>query len=190
MSTEDSMIASVKHWLDKTIIGFNFCPFAKREFDAGKIHYEVVDDSNPEEQLHAIVNEFHRLDKHPEIETTLVILPLGLESYFGYLDFLDIANDLLTDEGYEGIYQLASFHPDYCFADVKQDDPSNYTNRSPLPVIHIIREQSLEKVIAHHPDPEGIPDRNIALAKETGQEVFEEILQQSQQLNKGSTNSD
>lgn len=182
MSTQTQYIESVKYWLEKSIIGYNFCPFAKREFDNNKIHYEVVDDANTAEQLHALVNEFQRLDKEPEIETTLVIFPIGLESYFTYLDFLEVAQELLCDEGYEGIYQLASFHPDYCFADVKQDDPSNYTNRSPQPVVHIIREQSLEKVLQKHPDPASIPERNIQVATEKGKQVFESILNQAKKL--------
>lgn len=180
---ETNIIESVKHWLEKTIIGFNFCPFAKREFDLGRVHYEVVDDSNTEEQLHSIVNEFQRLDKNTEIETTLVILPVGLESYFDYLDFLEVANELLVDEDYEGVYQLASFHPDYCFADVGQDDPSNYTNRSPWPIVHIIRESSLEKVLQKYPNPEEIPDRNIAFANKQGKAVFEAILKDCKKLN-------
>jgi uncharacterized protein len=173
------IINAVKYWLENTIIKFNFCPFAKREVDQGSVHYELVDDGNPEEQLHAMVNEFHRLDKHNAIETTILILPIGLESFFDYLDFLEIANDLLVAEGYEGTYQLASFHPDYCFGDSVQDDPANFTNRSPYPLIHILREASLEKVLAKYPQPELIPEKNIEVARETGKEVFEEILLQS-----------
>jgi len=170
------IVESVKYWLEKTIIGFNFCPFAKREFLNESIHYEVVDESNTQEQIFALSHELKRLDENPGIETTLFILPVGLESFFDYLDFLQLANDLNTDLGYEGVYQLASFHPDYCFADAQQDDPANYTNRSPLPIIHIIREASLEKVLAHYPHPEEIPYRNINLAEEKGIQVFEDIL--------------
>jgi uncharacterized protein len=180
---EQLQIESVKHWLDKTIIGFNFCPFAKREFVNESIHYEVVDERNPQEQLHAIINECIRLDKNSDIETTLVILPVGLESYYDYLDLLEVANELLYEEGYEGIYQLASFHPDYCFEDVKYDDASNFTNRSPLPVIHIIREKSLELVLSKYPDPENIPLRNIKIARESGAKVFEKILDESKHQN-------
>lgn len=179
---EKQLIESVKYWLDKTIIGFNFCPFARREFVNESIHYEVVDEQNTQEQLHAIINECHRLDENPGIETTLVILPVGLESYYDYLDLLEIANELLFEEGYEGTYQLASFHPDYCFEDVKFDDASNYTNRSPVPVIHIIREKSLELVLSKYPEPEKIPDTNIELARKTGKEMFENILNQSKNL--------
>ncbi len=177
--SEQQVIDSIKYWLDKTIIGFNFCPFAKREFIKESIHYEVVDERNPEEQLHAILHELKRLDEHPEIETTLVILPIGLEGFYDYLDFLEIANELLYEKEYEGTYQLASFHPDYCFEDVKYDDASNFTNRSPYPVVHILREKSLEYVLTKYPEPEKIPETNIELARKTGSSIFEEILKTS-----------
>lgn len=173
---QSKVVESVKFWLENTIIGFNFCPFAKKEFVNESIHYEVVDESNIKEQLFALSHELKRLDESSRIETTLFILPVGLESFFDYLDFLELANDLNTKLGYEGVYQLASFHPDYCFADAQQNDPANYTNRSPVPIIHIIREASLGKVLAHYPDPEEIPLRNISLAEEKGIQVFEDIL--------------
>lgn len=173
---QSKYITAVKNWINATIIEFNFCPFAKREFDNNRIHYEVVDEQSPEEQLHALVNEWQRLDQHSEIETTIVVFPIGLESFFDYLDRIDIANELLASEGYEGIYQLASFHPDYCFADVHQDDPSNFTNRSPYPLIHILREASLEKVLEKYPSPEKIPEDNVKLTREKGVEFFQQRL--------------
>ena len=103
--------------------------------------------------------------KNPDVETVIVIYPTGLESFFDYLDFLETANELLIEEGYEGTYQLASFHPDYCFDEVKQDDPSNYTNRSPYPILHILREASLERVLQSYKEPESIPENNINLAR-------------------------
>ncbi len=173
---QSKIINSVKYWLENTIIGFNFCPFAKKEFVNESIHYEVVDEGNTEEQLLALSHELKRLDEQSDIETTLFILPVGLESFFDYLDFLELANDLNSELGYEGVYQLASFHPDYCFADAQQNDAANYTNRSPVPVIHIIREASLERVLAHYPNPEEIPVRNIRLAEEKGAQLFDDIL--------------
>jgi len=173
---DSPLIKSVKYWLDKTIIGFNFCPFARKEFINDTIHYEVVDEANREEQLMALTHEFTRLDEQPEITTTLVLFPVGLESFFDYLDFLEITNELLTELGYEGIYQLASFHPDYCFADVQQEEPSNYTNRSPVPIIHLLREDKLERVLASYPEPEMIPDNNIKQTEKYGVQVFKDIL--------------
>ena len=173
---------SVKYWLEHTIIGHNFCLFAKKEFVNQTIHYEVVDESNREEQLLALSHELTRLNDHSEIATTLLILPMGLESFFYYLDFLEIANELLLELGFEGVYQLASFHPDYCFADVPQDDPSNYTNRSPVPIIHLLREDQLEKVLNVYPEPEKIPENNIAVATKLGSKVFLDILKHSHEM--------
>ncbi len=173
------IIDSVKYWLEKTIIGFNFCPFAKKEFVNESIHYEIVDEINTQEQLLALSYELERLDKQANIETTLFIMPVGLDRFFDYLDFLELANNLSIELGYEGIYQLASFHPNYCFADVQQNDPTNYTNRSPVPIIHIIREASLEKILANYPDPEEIPLRNIRLTEEMGNQIFKDILKRS-----------
>jgi len=93
-----------------------------------------------------------------------------------YLDFLGLAEALLSDQGYEGIYQLASFHPDYSFEEAALDDAANYTNRSPYPMLHLLRESSLEQAIAHYPDPENIPERNIALTRELGLTKMKTLL--------------
>lgn len=172
----EAIISSVKYWLEHTIIGFNFCPFAKKEFVNDRIHYEVVDESNREEMMLSLVEEFSRLDKQPSIETTLVIFPIGLESFFDYLDFVELANQINDELNNNGIYQIASFHPDYYFADVPQNDVSNYTNRSPFPIIHIIREQTMENALDKHPDPDSIPEINIAITQQQGVDVFKKIL--------------
>jgi len=97
------------------------------------------------------------------------------ENFDDYLDFLEISNQLLIDQGYEGVFQLASFHPDYCFADTSPDDPANYTNRSPWPMLHIIREASLEQVLQNYPNPEDIPQRNIDYCRQLGLEVMQKM---------------
>ncbi len=176
---EESIIKSTQYWLKHTVIGNNFCPFAKREFDNANIHYEVVDETNQTEQLHSLINELQRLDTNNELTTALVIYPRGLESFFDYLDFLRIADELLYQQNYEGVYQLASFHPDYCFEDVKQDDPSNYTNRSPYPVVHILRESAVENAIESYPNADKIPERNIQLAHYKGDTFFKDLLSQA-----------
>ena len=178
MINQTKLVNSVKYWLEHTIIGHNFCPFAKKEFVNQTIHYEVVDDSNQEEQLLALSHELTRLNGHSEIATTLLILPLGLESFFDYLDFLEIANELLLELGFEGVYQLASFHPSYVFDGCDYDDASNYTNRSPYPILHLLREQSLEKALKHHEKPEEIPEKNITLAEQKGAEYWRGLLKE------------
>jgi len=173
------VIKATKYWLENTIIKFNFCPFAKREFINQTIQYYVSDKTNDEERLCQIVEQLKYLDKNDAIETTLVIFPQGLENFFDYLDFLSLAEEAIQQLGYEGTYQLASFHPQYYFEDLKQDDPANYTNRSPFPVIHILRESSIEIALGFHDDPEAIPHENVITAREMGADIFVEILRHS-----------
>ncbi len=169
-------IDAVKWWLEKTVINHNFCPFARKEFVNESIHYCVVEHFETDRQLECLVDELKRLDRDVTITTSLVLYPNGLENFFDYLDFVDLANQLLEDLGYQGVYQIASFHPDYCFEGCIQSDPSNYTNRSPLPILHLLREDMLEKVLSHYPSPEKIPEENIALAKDLGESEFIQVL--------------
>ncbi len=168
---------SIQKWLKTIVIQHDFCPFAKKELLRDSIRYCVNDSSNTKETLHNLMDEFLFLDRQPEIETTLFILPQGFDDFDDFLDLVEIANALLEEQHYLGIYQLASFHPDYCFHGSDNKDPANYTNRSPYPVLHLIRESSLEKAIANHPDPEDIPERNIAYARELGLETLQAELE-------------
>ncbi len=168
---------SIQKWLETIVIKHNFCPFAKKEQLRDSIRYYVNDSSNTKETLHNLMDEFIFLDRQLEIETTLFILPQGFEDFDDFLDLVEIANALLEEQHYLGIYQLASFHPDYCFHGSDNKDPANYTNRSPYPILHLIRESALEQAIASHPDPEGIPERNIAYARELGLETLQAELE-------------
>jgi hypothetical protein len=172
---EDSYIGDTKTWLEKVVIGLNFCPFAGREFRKQSIHYVVLQSSDRKEILTRLAIEFQRLDDNPSIETTLIILPGQFSDFLKYLDIIDLCQDLLEEENYDDVYQIASFHPQYLFSGSKESDPSNYTNRSPYPMIHILREASITKVLETFPNAEGIPDRNIALANEKGLEVMREL---------------
>lgn len=173
----------VETWLTAFIIKYNICPFAKKEYDKGSIYYAVIKSKNTALCLEAVFLECQRLDSQQEIETTLIIYPDHFIQFEDYLDFLSMAEALLFEQGYEGIYQLASFHPDYCFEGECQSDPANYTNRSPYPILHLIRESSLEKVLKTFPHPELIPQRNIALTRQMGikkiQAIFDEINDKS-----------
>ncbi len=171
----ENYIEPTKAWVQNVIIGLNFCPFAKREFDRGRIRYCVAE-GTLEQCLEVLVLECDFLDAENDVETTLVILPEGFKKFDDFLDFLELANALLQNQGYEGVFQLASFHPQYCFSEVPIDDPANFTNRSPFPMLHILREKSLDKAIAFHPDPEGIPERNIKLAREMGFDKLQQLF--------------
>jgi hypothetical protein len=116
------------------------------------------------------------LDKDTDTETVLFIFAEAFRDFNDYLDLLDLANSLLQKQGYESVYQLASFHPYYCFQGVDIDDASHYTNRSPYPMLHIIGEAQLEKVLENYPNPETIPERNITYCQKLGVEALDSIL--------------
>jgi hypothetical protein len=168
MFSNETIIAHTKKWIGDVVVGCNFCPFAAREVKRGSIHYEVINTTNTERVLESLVIQFNQLDSNAEIETALIILPEGFSNFDEYLALAAIADELLLAEKYEGIYQLASFHPQYLFADSNEDDPANYTNRSPYPMLHILREESLSKAIDSYTDIDGIPQRNIEFAQRKG----------------------
>ncbi|MCL4409627.1 MAG: DUF1415 domain-containing protein [Gammaproteobacteria bacterium] len=176
ISAQDA-IQQTATWVQDVIVKYNFCPFARPEVEQERIRYEVVASSHLEEALMACVQACEWLDQHPETETTLLILPQGFQRFDDFLELVDYANELLEVQGYEGIYQLATFHPDYVFADSDADDAANYTNRAPFPILHLLREASLEKVLASYQNPEAIPERNIEFARRKGPDFFMNILQ-------------
>lgn len=178
MSTITDITQQTENWLKDIIIELNFCPFANREFIKNTIRYSVSNASELEAGLHALAEEFDYLDNHHGTETTLLIFPDAFSEFEDFLELIDYANQLLEDLGYQSVYQLAHFHPEYCFDGVAPDDASNYTNRSPCPTLHLIRESSLEKAIQNHPDPAGIPDTNIKLARKLGSAKMQSKLNQ------------
>lgn len=176
MLGNDTPITQTKKWLSTVVIGQNFCPFAKREYDTGRIHYAVIETADLSEQLEQIILHCAALDEDSNRETSLLIFPTALSNFEDYLDLLDIATALLIEQGYEGVYQLASFHPDYRFAGAPPNDPSHFTNRSPYPMVHILREASLEIALANFPNPENIPARNIEVTRGLGLKVMQDLL--------------
>ena len=176
MISEDSIVSQTKHWLRSFIIKLNICPFAKHVVEKDSLKIAVSNVTNIEEGLEALVMELMFLDLNKNVETTLLIYPTLCSDFFDYLDFVDMAEIVLHDQGYEGIYQLATFHPDYCFADTAVTDVSNFTNRSPYPMLHLLREDSVEKAIAHYGDTENIPENNIATMHKLGLEQIKSLL--------------
>jgi len=169
-------ITDTKAWVNKVIVKYNICPFARQEVEKSRLRYIETAHRSAVQVLHALLSEFYYLDDHREIETTLFIIAEGFEAFYLFLDLVDMANELIDVQGYEGIYQLASFHPDYCFNGEEQSDASNYTNRSPYPTLHILRESTMEAAIASHPDADAIPARNIAFCQKKGNQFFAELL--------------
>jgi hypothetical protein len=168
MLRKETVIGQTKKWITEIVIGCNFCPFAAREVKRNTIHYEVDYNFRNKEALDVFLKECIRLDEDKNIETSLLIFPDSFKKFDDYLALVSRAEKLLKKKGYEGIYQVASFHPLYCFADSPVDDPANFTNRSPYPMLHLLREASIEQALLRYPNPEKIPENNISFTREKG----------------------
>jgi hypothetical protein len=173
---DDTVKIAVRSWIDKMIVGLNFCPFAKKEVERDTVRYAIYPSIQTNDALGHLLEELALLDSQLNIQTTLLVFPLGFSNFEKYLDMLELANSIVAQGGYGGIYQLASFHPDYCFDGEDEHDPANYTNRSPYPILHILRESSIEAVLKRYPQPESIPENNIAKARELGTEFLQALL--------------
>lgn len=160
---QDPVIEIVTLWLHQVVIGLNLCPFAAKPTNENRVRMVVSDAVDDEILLQELQSEMELLDAKPanELETTLIIIPGYLQGFYDYNQFLNWARQLIKRNGWLGTYQLASFHPDYCFAGAEPDDPENLTNRSPYPIVHIIREASLEKALEYFPDVDLVPEKNM-----------------------------
>jgi hypothetical protein len=177
LNSDELVSLQTQNWVKKFIVALNVCPFAKREVERDSIRLSIVRSKKSNVALEELMAEITWLDENPETETSLVVFPTMFSDFHDYLDFVFMTEDLMVEQGCEGVYQVATFHPDYCFDGVDQDDVSNYTNRSPYPMIHLLREASVEKAIEFYGDTSGIPDDNIALMNTMGQQKVENILQ-------------
>lgn len=174
---DDKILASVRQWVESFVVDMKLCPFAERELVKNRVRFAVTEATTEEQLLMALQAELALLNKDPSVETTLLIHPKVLQDFADYNQFLDHADRLLAQMGLEGVCQIASFHPDYQFAGTGPDDAENYTNRSPYPVLHIIREESLEHAIADFPDVDQVPVHNIELMKRMGRDKLQALLQ-------------
>ena len=178
MDTNALVIANVARWLNEVVIGLNLCPFSAKPTRENRVRFVVSNAQEDEDLLQDLQREMELLDEKlaSEIETTLVIIPNHLQDFFDYNQFLNWADQLLKRNRWVGVYQLATFHPDYCFADAEPDDAENLTNRAPYPVLHIIREASLEKALEYFSDVDEIPEINKvrveSLTAEEKQKLF------------------
>jgi hypothetical protein len=153
----------VEQWLDDVVIGLNLCPFAAQPRRNNQIRLTVSHALTPEVLVADLYDElsFMAHTEASEVETSLLIVPDMLLNFDDYNEFLDIADGLLIDNDWEGVFQIASFHPDYCFADTQADSVDNLTNRAPYPILHIIREDSLSKALDNMASPDEVYKRNI-----------------------------
>lgn len=174
----DDVISSTAAWLDKAVIGLNLCPFAKAVQVKQQVRYVVSLAKTPETLLEDLERELELLaEANPEkIETTLLIHPLALNDFLDFNDFLDVADGMLEEMELDGILQVASFHPDYQFAGTEQDDIENYTNRSPYPTLHLLREESIDKAVEAFPEAEQIYEKNMETMRELGHEGWRRLF--------------
>ncbi len=179
---DQRIIAQTIKWLESVIVAHNYCPFAKREIDNGRVRYQLIYETEFNSLLESVIQECVWLDQNAETETTLIILPANLSDFSSFLDCLLLAEELLIAQGYEGVYQIASFHPDYCFQGAEENDPANFTNRSPYPMFHLIRESSVRLATENHPDAESIPERNVEYAREQGLDKMAKLFKQCFEL--------
>ena len=166
--TAEQIIDRTKKWIVDVVIGCNFCPFAANVVKQQTVFYKVEENTEMDKCLDSFVYEMKRLDNDVTIETTFLIFPNTFKKFSEYLDLLSLAEDRLKRNGYEGVYQVASFHPLYLFTNSVENDPANYTNRSIYPMLHLLREESIDKALENYKDPESIPARNINFAREKG----------------------
>jgi uncharacterized protein len=168
MPAAAQIINETKKWINDVVIGCNFCPFAANVVKKQTIYYRVENSTDTAICLEALLAEITRLDDEITIETSFLIFPNNFKEFDDYLNMVSLAEKLLKQKGYEGIYQLASFHPLYLFAGSLETDAANYTNRSVYPMLHLLREADIDKALENYGNPENIPERNINFAREKG----------------------
>lgn len=176
---DEVILALSKAWLEEAVIGLNLCPFANAVHRRGQIAWKLSHARTPEALLGELGHALQSLlDTPAEItDTCLLIHPRVLNDFLDFNDFLSVADELLDDSGLAGIFQIASFHPDYRFGGVDADDITNHTNRSPFPMLHLLREESLDKAIAAMPDSDQIVERNLETLRKLGENGWHQLQQ-------------
>ena len=175
-STDLEIVEATRRWVEQVVVAFNLCPFAKRELMKERVRFVVSKATDEATLLDELAHELALLNVDQAVETTLLIHPQVLQDFYQYNDFLEAADELLVDMDLEGVYQVASFHPDYQFGGTEPDDVENYTNRSPYPMLHLLREDSLSQAIDNYPEVDLIPERNIECMNEQGLEKMQSLL--------------
>ncbi|MBL7767147.1 MAG: DUF1415 domain-containing protein [Chitinophagaceae bacterium] len=166
--SNEQIISQTRQWILDVVIACNFCPFAARVMNERKVNYKVVAVEGLPAALLTLSEEIDRLNTDDTIDTSFIIFAQAYHSFREYMDMVEAAEKWLRKNKYEGVYQLASFHPDYCFAGEDTKDASNFTNRSVYPMLHLLRERSIDAALKNYPHPEKIPNRNIRFARDKG----------------------
>ena len=180
--TPKDTIALTRRWLERAVIGLNLCPFAKAVYVKGQVRFAVSDATTPDELVERVTAELAFLrDADPQqTDTTLLIHPQVLADFLEYNDFLDTADATIHAQGLAGVIQIASFHPNYQFAGTAPDDVGNHSNRSPFPMLHLLRENSVARAVGAFPEADAIVDRNLATLAKLGQDGWKRLLENAE----------
>ena len=176
MENTEIVIQQTKNWIESIVIGHQFCPYAQNPFKNDSIAYQVFHNNTTLQVLENLIRECMRMESDTNIETALLIFPEQFSDFEAYLDLLDLCESIMSKEGYDGVFQVASFHPQYVFSGSDDKDPANYTNRSPHPMLHILREDSLTAVLKNNKHALEIPEKNIERATALGLEYFKTAM--------------
>ena len=178
MTTGQDPIAATRRWLERAVIGLNLCPFAKAVYVKQQVRLVVSEATTPDALLADLAYELaHLAEVDADVtDTTLLIHPHVLGDFLDYNDFLDQADTLVEVLELDGVLQVASFHPDYQFADSRPDDIENFSNRSPFPTLHLLREDSVSRAVEVYPDADSIVERNYATLRELGHEGWRKLF--------------
>ena len=179
MSTDnDAVINAMRMWLENVVIGLNLCPFAKAVYVKNQIRFVVSDACNSDVLLEELERELQFLAQADpaQTDTTLLIHPNVLTDFLDYNDFLDVCDSVVDELELDGVLQVASFHPQYQFADTEIDDVGNFTNRSPFPTLHLLREESITHAVETFPDVEGIYQKNVATLRKLGATGIKKLI--------------
>jgi hypothetical protein len=174
---DEAIVAATRRWVERAVVGLNLCPFAKAVVVKEQVRYVVSPARTPEELLEQLMNELQDLaDADPEqVDTTLLIHPFVLNDFLDFNEFLDVADAAIEDMKLDGDIQVASFHPDYQFADTDINDISNYTNRAPYPILQLLREDSIDRAVEAIPDAAEIFEKNIETLEKLGHEGWDKL---------------
>jgi len=173
----DEVLIATERWLERAVIGLNLCPFAKSVFVKKQVRYALTAAGDADELLAELEHELNLLaaSDPAELDTTLLIHPQTMTDFLDYHFFLAEADALLKNIGYEGVFQIASLHPQYEFAGSDPDDIANFTNRSPYPTLHLLRESSIDRAVAAFPEAADIFERNIDTMEKLGHEGWRKL---------------
>lgn len=168
--TDEQVLAATRLWLEKAVIGLNLCPFAKAVYVKNQVRLVVSHARHADDLLEELDRELDLLVATPaeQVDTTLLIHPTLFDDFLDFNDFLEVADGVVEEHGLDGVVQLASFHPRFQFDGTEPDDIGNYTNRAPFAILHLLREESVEKAVAAFPQAEAIFEENIKTLENLG----------------------